>query len=144
MSFGADLRALIEKRKADVNEVVRTVAIALHDGMVERTPVGETGRLRSNWQCGVGAINADTSGGADSGARMRSALTNWQPGQTIYVTNSLPYARVVEYGLFGKPPGSANGPRTINGYSSQAVGGMVRLTVQDFSQQLAAAVRAVK
>ena len=73
-----------------------------------------------------------------------AALATWRPGQTIWVTNSLPYARVAEFGLYGKPPGSANGPKTVGGYSSQAVGGFVRLTAQDFAQSFRRAARAAK
>jgi len=56
----------------------------------------------------------------------------------------MPYARVAEFGLYGNPPGSANGPKTSGGYSSQAVGGFVRLTVQDFEQVFRKAARSLK
>ena len=145
MSFGEDLRKLCERTKADMRTVVRTTAIDLQAGMVDRAPV-DTGRLRANFQAGIGEINRSTgeSPGSDAKMRTAAAMVAWKPGQTIFLTNSLPYAYVAEYGLYGKPPGSANGPKTIAGYSRQAPAGFVRLTVQDFSERLHAAVQAVK
>jgi len=145
MGFGEDLRKLIEKRKGDVNRVVRGTAIDLMAGMVEKTPV-DLGHLAGNWQCGIGALNPDTSSppGSDAVARTREALSTWKYGQPIYLTNSMAYAYTVEYGLFGKPPGSANGPKTVGGYSSQAQQGMVRLTAQEFAQKLHKQVQAIK
>lgn len=135
MSFGEDLKRIVERTKAKTSEVVRKSAIDMQSSMASMAPV-DTGRLRANFQCGLGAIDKSTSDapGSDAVARTRGALAEWKPGQTIYLTNSLPYAHVAEYGLYGKPPGSANGPKTVNGFSSQAVGGFVRLTVQRFEQ----------
>lgn len=148
MSFGEDLKRLCEQRKADMKTVVRSTAIALQQSMIEKTPV-DSGRLKGNFQVGVGSINEDTSSppdkdGAATLARTAGALSDFRLGDTIYLTNSLPYAHVVEYGLFGKPPGSANGPRTINGYSSQTPAGFARLTAQEIREKVAAAVREIK
>lgn len=142
MSFGLDLRAVVERTQQKVETVVRKAALDLQTGMVRRAPV-DTGRLRANFQVGFGQINGDASAspGADPIARTAGALPQWRPGQTIYLTNSLPYAHIAEYGLYGKPPGSANGPKTRMGYSSQAVGGFVRLTVQDFEAIVRRAAR---
>ena len=94
--------------------------------------------MRSNIVCGIGSINKRNTipAGTDPQPGIESALARWKIGDPIYITNSVPYAIVVEYGLYGKPPGSANGPKTIAGYSSQAVGGFVRLTAQNIVQSL--------
>lgn len=141
MGFGEDLRKACERTKGRVSDVVRKTAIELQSGMVNRAPV-DTGRLRANFQCGLGAIDKTDGAvpGSDAVERSRGELASWRPGQAIFLTNSLPYAHIAEYGLYGKPPGSANGPKTTAGYSSQAVGGFVRLTVQDFSESLRRAV----
>lgn len=133
MSFGDDIKKLCDKSKARIGDVVSKTAFDMQSSMVMLSPV-DTGRLRANWQCGMDAINPDHGQppGSDARARTAQALSNWKPGQTIFLTNSLPYARVVEYGLYGKPPGSANGPKTRGGYSIRAPQGMVRLTVQRF------------
>ena len=82
------------------------------------------GRFRANWQIGITTINAGTYREPDKTGQ--SALTSgslklneWKDGKTIYITNSLPYAQRLEYG-----------------WSSQAPGGMVRLTAQRFSNIL--------
>lgn len=124
---------------------MRAVAVDLVSGMQEAAPV-DTGRLKGNFQVGLGVVNTLTSSPAnsDSASRARAALVPWVPGQTIYITNSLPYARVAEYGLYGKPPGSANGPKTVGGYPRQAQGGFVRITYQNVGKSLRKAVRATR
>lgn len=145
MSFADDLQKAVDRAKGKAFEVVRGTALGLHAGMVQRAPVA-TGRLKANFQVGIGAPNAATgeAPGSDPVSRGQPAIAAWKPGQTIWLTNSLPYARVAEFGLYGKPPGSANGPKTSGGFSSQAVGGFVRLTVQDFEQTFRKAARAAK
>jgi hypothetical protein len=51
---------------------------------------------------------------------------------------------VLEFGEYGKPPGSASGPKTIGGYSKQAPNGMVRLTVQEYGVKLREVVERLK
>jgi hypothetical protein len=145
MSFSSDLQAIVDRAKERATNVVRAVAVDLVAGMQSEAPV-DTGRLRANFQVGFGSINRLTNSapGTDSATRAKQALAAWVPGQTIYLTNSLPYARVAEYGLYGKPPGSANGPKTVGGFPRQAQGGFVRITFQNVGQSLQKAVRAQK
>lgn len=106
-------------------QVVRKVAIELMRGMVQKSPV-DTGRFRGNWQCAVGAVNTLTTTSTANDAEVRTALSveGWKPGQTIYLTNSLPYAKRLEYG-----------------WSKQAPQGMVRLTVQEYATHLQRAIQ---
>lgn len=145
MSFAAELQKACDRAKDRAVETVRLTALGVHAGMARRAPV-DTGRLKSNFQVGIGSINTktDSPAGSDPAPAAAAALATWRPGQTIWLTNSLPYARVAEFGLYGNPPGSANGPKTSGGYSSQAVGGFVRLTVQDFEQVFRKAARSLK
>lgn len=94
--------------------------------MVERSPVS-TGRFKNNWQCGIGAINRETASNDDAIGRTAAILPAWTPGQTIMLTNSLPYSYRLEHG-----------------WSKQAPSGMVRLTVQNYSRALAKAVSELK
>jgi len=144
-SFGADLRALCDKTKGRVDDVVRKVALDMQKSMIFKAPV-DSGRMRANFQCGLDEINRRNGylPGSDALARTAQRLIEWKPGQDIYLTNSVPYAKVVEFGLYGKPPGSANGPKTVNGYSKQAPAGYARLTAQDFSNLLSAAVKSLQ
>lgn len=143
-TFGADLRKLISRAEGAASEIVRGVALDTANEMAERCPV-DTGRLRANIVCGIGSINKRNTipAGTDPKPAITSALTRWKIGDPIYITNSVPYAIVVEYGLYGKPPGSANGPKTVAGFSSQAVGGFVRLTAQNIEQSLRKRVAAL-
>ena len=128
MGFAADLNRLCAKAGDKAEQVVRKTAIELQGGMIERSPV-DTGRFKSNWQAGVGAINRATGDapGSDAKGRTALAIATWKPGQTIYLTNSLPYANRLE-----------------NGYSKQSPAGMVRLTVQEYGEYLKKAARSIK
>lgn len=148
MGFAADLQKLVNKTKLKTETVVRKVALELQNSIVLLSPV-DTGQFRANWQCGIGELNSATTTGTDKTggeafSRTQAALDRWEPGQTIWLTNSLPQAKVLEYGLYGKPPGSANGLKTVGGFSKQAPSGMVRLTVQNYGAFLADAVKDVQ
>lgn len=90
------------------------------------------GRFKNNWQVGIGGINNNTdrrpqSDGNAALAAYEGAIRGWTPGATIFLTNSMPYARALEYG-----------------HSQQAPGGMVRLTVQNYSEAVARAAAEVR
>lgn len=145
MGFAADLAKLCAKAGDKAELVVRKAALDLYGQMIERSPVGNPdlwkspapegytgGRFKNNWQVGVGAINDDTSREASaqgSGALQAfdTAIRTWKPGRTIWLTNSLPYAKKLEHG-----------------HSKQAPAGMVKLTVQNYAQAVAKAARELK
>ena len=130
-AFRRDFAALLNKAGDKAELVVRNAALELQSGMVAMAVV-DTGRFKGNFQCGVGAVNTttdsppDKDGGATIG-RTQAVLEGWKVGQTIWLTNSLPYARRLEYG-----------------HSMQMPNGCVRLTVQNYSAALAKAVASVK
>lgn len=128
MGFAADLNKLCKRAGDKAEMVVRKTALELQSGMISMSPV-LTGRFKSNWTCGVGAVNTDTSAAprTDAEGRTRTVLEGWKPGQTIFLTNSLVYARRLEAG-----------------WSQQAPAGMVRLTVQSYAQALKTAVESIK
>lgn len=116
--------AAVLARVGDKAELVtRKTALELFSSMVQKSPV-DTGRFRGNWQCGFGSINTSTASGEDkSGAgaigRANVVLNGFRAGQTIYLTNSMAYSRRLEYG-----------------WSKQAPGGMVRITIREYSGYL--------
>lgn len=131
MGFAADLKKLCDKAGDKSESVVRNVALQLQTQMVERSPV-DTGRFKNNWMPGIGQANTATTEQADktgAGAigRTQATLAGWKPGQTIWLTNSLPYAMRLE-----------------NGWSQQAPSGMVRLAVQNVGQAVSTAARGIK
>lgn len=131
MGFAADLAKLCEKAGDKAELVVRKAALDLGGQMIARSPV-DSGRFKSNWMTGVGAMDSGTTTAADksgqpSRTKLQTQIAGWKPGQTIWITNSLPYAYRLEHG-----------------WSKQAPGGMVRLAVQDYAQAVAKAAREVK
>ena len=133
MGFAADLKKLCDAAGDKAELVVRRAALDLGGQMIDRSPV-DSGRFKSNWMVATGAaLDASTAAGGDpsgsaSRARLQSKLEGWKPGQTTWISNSLPYAYRLEY----------------EGWSQQAPGGMVRLAVQNYAAAVAKAAREVK
>ena len=131
MSFAENLNKLCARAGEKAEMVVRRAALELQSGMIDGSPV-DTGRFKGNFQCGLGVIDPTTTSPPDKSgqgtlARTAATLEGWKPGQTIWLTNSLPYARRLE-----------------NGWSQQAPAGMVRLTVQRYGDAVAKAVARLK
>jgi hypothetical protein len=120
-SFEDDLRKFEVKTTRKLTQVGRKVALELFKRVIYKTPV-DTGRARANWQVTIGAqaggtveLN-DKSGGATM-SKATAASAGFKAGDTIYLTNNLPYIRRLE-----------------EGSSQKAPAGMVALTVQEFAQ----------
>ena len=128
-AFRSDYAAILKQAREKASQVVRASALAMGGGMVEKSPV-LTGRFKSNWQIGIGRVNLDVSSSAGAGSlgRIQQGLAGIKTGETIYITNSLPYAKRLEY----------------EGWSRQAPSGMVRLTVMEFQASVGAAVKEMK
>ena len=126
--FRANFAKLLAKAGDKADMVVRRTALELQSMMIERAPV-DTGRFKSNFVAGIGTVNTDISAapGSDATGRTATTLQGWKPGQTIFLTNSMIYARRLEFG-----------------WSKQAPAGMVRLAVANYSQALAKAVSDLK
>ena len=146
-TFALDLSKFIEKAKAAPEQVVRKVSIDLLSKVVLRTPVGNPtlwktkyppagyvgGRLRANWNVSIGSPDLSTSPAIDKtgGPTIASgvaALGRVDATQPVYIMNSLPYVREIEY----------------EGHSKQAPAGMVRVTVTEFQTFVNSAVRGIK
>lgn len=104
------------------------------DSMDIKAPAGYTGgRFRGNWQVGLDAAPQGETGQVDkSGGKTLAAGTlvieRFRVGMhAVYFTNNVPYAYPLEFG-----------------HSSQAPGGMVRITAADFQRHFQAAVSEVK
>ncbi len=129
-AFKRDFARIIARTQEKAETVVRRAALDLFGSMVERSPV-DTGRFRGNWQVGIGSVNTNTNSGddksgSDAQARAGRVVQSVKIGQTVYLSNSLPYARRLEFG-----------------YSNQSPGGMVRLTVLEYQQFIRKAAQAL-
>lgn len=134
MSFSLDVSEfaqLIDKRALYVQ---RGVAIDLFSKVVIRTPV-DIGTLRANWRPSVNKPNKSKTKKTDPSGQETIALIKKKfekaRGDRFILTNNLPYAPIVEYGLYPSKGGGETA-KTINGYSKQAPKGMVRVTLAEF------------
>lgn len=132
--FELQLAKFAEKAGANARTVVRKVSIDLLSAIVLRTPVGNPslwkskppagyvgGRLRANWSVSVGVSNFAVSTRIDKSGqptidRGSAVILSSDVQRGVYIMNSLPYVREVEY----------------EGHSKQAPAGMVRITVTEF------------
>jgi hypothetical protein len=121
--FSDQLAKFAAKTKLSADVAVRKVALQVAGSLIERSPV-DSGRFKNNWIAGVNvpntatSVEADKSGSAALG-RISQAIAAVPAGGVIYICNSLPYARRLEYG-----------------WSKQAANGMVRITALEYQQFL--------
>lgn len=130
-AFKTSLGEMLDKAGDKADQVVRLLCLRIATAVVMRSPV-DTGRFRSNWQYGTDGINTTVTEDTDmegtgTVGRIGGLLNSWSAGQMIYLTNSLPYAKRLEYGHSHK----------------QAPGGMVRVTVAEYAQHLGESVSAI-
>ena len=106
-------------------------------GIVPRTPV-DTGRARASWQVTIGSPSqaVPPEGGSyrePGAAEALQAMSNLQPGQTVWISSALPYILVLEFGGYPNPPKVVTG-KSVSGFSRQAPAGMVRVTFEELKQ----------
>lgn len=129
MGFKEDVERFARKTKLNMDIVVRKVTIDLSSNLIRLSPV-KTGRFRGNWVLGVGTPDTSTlpivdpTGATTQAGIAAKAEAQVRAGGIVYITNSLPYARRLEYG-----------------WSKQAPSGMVRITVMNYQQYMANIVR---
>jgi len=130
MSFGQDLNRFTVKVTEASEEKIRGNLLSFTKLVIEQTPV-DTGRLRGNWQSSINQAKLSEitrqqkglSGSALNEAQ--KTLSQFELGDIFFFTNNLPYARVVEFGLYPNPPKKGTG-KTVGGFSKLAPQGMVR------------------
>ncbi|MFV1943916.1 HK97 gp10 family phage protein [Pseudomonas luteola] len=136
-SFALDVRAFVERTKEKQDEVFRSIVIEIARSIITMSPV-DTGRFRANWQFQVDRVPAGTleafdqsAQGAQTIAKIVNETVVLKVGDVAYIANNLPYSIALEYGLYPNPPKKGTG-KTVNGFSTQAKQGMVRITVERF------------
>lgn len=131
-NFALNVQRFVEKAKGNANIVVRKLGIEMTKRIIQRSPV-DTGRFRGNWVVSINApaVNLDASVTDPTGettlARETAKLATFEVGPSIFITNSLPYAKRLEYG-----------------WSKQAPTGMVHITVLEMQQMINKAVGELK
>lgn len=136
-------RSLKREQAKLVDAAVRDTQIAVaqhvYERVILRTPV-LTGHARHNWMPSVNTQVEEEQegvfGGVETGEpitaaeRMRwkdtiKALRLLPVGQTLWITNNVPYILKLEFG------GYPAGPGTIDGFSRKAPHGMLGITVRE-------------
>ena len=130
-SFEQQLTEIEQRIERRVSQAVRKIALDVFTGVIQMSPV-DTGRFRGNWQVATGQAPSGTvemtdPSGATVTAQVAGEVEGMEPGDVIYLVNNLPYAQRLE-----------------DGWSQQAPGGMVALTVQRFRPIAEAAIRAAR
>lgn len=108
MSFLKQVNSAITKIEARIDGNVGKIAADLHSRIVAKTSV-DSGELRRSW-----------------------VMTKIPKGYLI--STGVPYAPVVEYGLYPNPPKGGKG-KTEGGYSKQAPQGMVRISIKEVANE---------
>ena len=127
----AGTTALLER----VNREVRRQIKRTCKKIIKDTPF-DKGRLKNNWyasnrRVGVRTNKSFDKSGKKSMARVDKALSRLKSRQSFFFFNNLPYARVVEFGLYPNPPKKGSG-KTANGFSKKAPQGMLRKNIGGF------------
>jgi hypothetical protein len=157
--FVIDLERFAKKAESTVLDVRKNLAYELFKRIVNRTPVyfeheSHSGTTRNNWKLTIGTLNTSIASGTDkkgniTKARASKILKKLQGDETIYISNSVPWIFHLEDGLYSKNPsvGSYNTQtkqyevRTINGFSTQAPRGMVKVTLAEYPDIYRRAIR---
>ena len=149
MSELGDLMREISKRTgAKIENVIIESGIKMTDSIMAKSPV-DTGRFRGSWIATSSRPSRNQKPRKRSERAIKSEaiakLTKAIEKQTtFYIVNNLPYANVIEYGLYPKnvKKGTRNRKtkrfeiRTVNGFSRQAPAGLVRVTAKEYKRDL--------
>jgi hypothetical protein len=107
-----------------VGKVLAAVSLDMWGRITRKNPV-DTGRSRAAWNLAINKIDRTVPAeGAKQYPKPTPALGRIGYGDTVYVTNALPYV-----------------PRLETGWSKQAPNGMVRVSVEEVRARVGRLVR---
>ena len=101
MSFALDLSKFANLTDDKMELVAKKSAIGLFSDIVKDTPV-DSGRLRSNWQPAINKFSDETNEEADKSGnatvlKINAELNTFKLGDTMTMSNNLPYAKRIEF-----------------------------------------------
>lgn len=125
-NFALDISRWVEAEKLDQDKAVRGASLQIFGAIVERTPV-LSGALRANWQAELNKPTDTTvpySGAPDAASaqavsQASTEIRAYRPGDEVWFSNNLPYAKKME------ERGSGQSPR-----------GMVDVTLREYDQAI--------
>ena len=127
--FALDVQKFADSFIGGAEAAVWVTAHKTFAAILKRTPV-DAGRARANWfATGKQPSNKKTEkednsvDGKDTAKNAENVVLLLKDWSTFTLTNNLPYINHLEFGLYNA------GPKTVLGFSSQAVGGMVRISI---------------
>ncbi len=97
MSFSSQVKRATILAEQDAEKVVRGTILGILSRTINRTPV-RTGRLQDNWQTSIGKPITSEKRQADALSQGSAVLNSFKIGDTIFFTNNVPYAGIVEFG----------------------------------------------
>jgi len=146
--FKKDLEAFAKTVELDLALVLQKITLDLLGKVVRLTPV-DTGRARANWQIGDGTPPSgviDVQEGTAETAKgfEQAAGISFRPFGVYWITNNLPYIKVLEFGQYPQPVQRGSFDRrsgtyvvkSVEGYSRQAPAGMVRVSLAEIAAEL--------
>lgn len=131
--------SFIQTVEADITKRQKDIVIDALGGVVLSSAV-DTGAVRANNRIGIGHVdgkadeNEVDKGGQRTLTRELAKLGSLKPFQTVYLSNGLPYAYILNYGLYPKNPKVETG-KTENGYSRQDPTGFYETTFTYISEK---------
>lgn len=95
------LPSVTYKKEAEeaLTRKVRVLGFTAFEGVIQKSPV-LTGRYRGNHKLSIGTPDYSY----DESTTIQTPNIPKQPYMTIYISNSLPYAEVIEYGNENREP----------------------------------------
>lgn len=144
-SLGDLVKQRVDQTKQDLEKTLTGSIFELTRRVVRKSPV-DTGRFRSNWLASTRMPKSyyvfdESTDEKQIASRALPEITKAiRTGQSYFLVNNLPYARVIEYGLYKNPVkrGTKNRKtgvyeiRSSGGFSRQAPAGVVRITVKEY------------
>jgi len=121
-SFSLQLDAFAAKVKVAPSKVVKRVAFDLFGRIVKKTP-WLTGRARASWTIAVNQADRRVMPPAPPGTvypRATAGFLDVKPGDSVVISNNLPYITALE-----------------DGHSRKAPLGMVKLSIEEVKQKMA-------
>lgn len=122
--FSMQIERFAEETKQQATKRMNDIVMELYGNIRDRTPV-DTEELRKSWTVAYNTMVTNFNGSVSLPTR----ITN--DGFYSIGTDKV-YAPIIEYGLYPNPPEYPTG-KTINGFSTQAPQGMVRVSIADIT-----------
>ena len=153
--FSLAFKQINDKTDKQLNRIIKKTVFDLTSSIIQDTPV-DSGRLRANWLVSFNTpidaeLKLEDKEGDATIAKAKALISGNKVPLVYWIQNNLPYANVVEFGLYPNPV--KLGSRTkqakkgsqvkyqvlsTNGFSAKAPQGMVRINILRFNKFLQA------